>query len=75
MFRQLKVAFFSTGAELVGVGNVLQTGQIYDSNRYTIFGMLSRLGVMISDLGVVPDQPDLLEATLLKAATDRKSVV
>ena len=75
VFRQLKVAFFSTGDELVGVGNVLQTGQIYDSNRYTIFGMLSRLGVMISDLGVVPDQPDLLEATLLKAATENDVVI
>ena len=75
VFRQLKVAFFSTGDELVGVGNVLQTGQIYDSNRYTIFGMLSRLGVMISDFGVVPDQPDLLEATLLNAATENDVVI
>ena len=75
VFRQLKVAFFSTGDELVGLGNALQTGQIYDSNRYTIFGMLSRLGVMISDLGVVPDQPDLLEATILKAATDSDVVI
>lgn len=75
VFRQLKVAFFSTGDELVGVGNALQTGQIYDSNRYTIFGMLSRLGVVISDCGVVPDQPDLLEATLLKAATENDVVI
>ena len=75
VFRQLKVAFFSTGDELVGVGNALQTGQIYDSNRYTIFGMLSRLGVIISDLGVVPDQPDLLETTLLKAATENDVVI
>ena len=75
VFRQLKVAFFSTGDELVGIGNALQTGQIYDSNRYTIFGMLSRLGVMISDLGVVPDQSDLLEETLLKAATENDVVI
>ena len=75
VFRQLKVAFFSTGDELVGVGNPLQTGQIYDSNRYTIFGMLSRLGVLISDLGVVPDKPDLLEATLLKAANENDVVI
>ena len=75
VFRQLKVAFFSTGDELVGVGKSLQTGQIYDSNRYTIFGMLSRLGVVISDFGVVPDQPDLLEATLLKAATENDVVI
>ena len=79
VFRQLKVAFFSTGDELVGVetssSNPLQTGQIYDSNRYTIFGMLSRLGVMISDLGVVPDKPELLEATLLKAASENDVVI
>ncbi len=74
-YRPLKVAFFSTGDELVGVGNPLLTGQIYDSNRYTIFGMLSRLGVLISDLGVVPDKPDLLEATLLKAASEHDVVI
>ena len=68
VYRPLKVAFFSTGDELISVGKPLETGQIYDSNRYTLFGMLSRLGVAISDLGVVPDKPDLLEATLLKAA-------
>jgi molybdopterin molybdotransferase len=75
VFRQLKVAFFSTGDELVGVGKPLQEGQIYDSNRYTIFGMLSRLGVEISDLGVVPDDPKLLEATLLKAAKNNDAVI
>ena len=75
VFRQLKVAFFSTGDELVGVGTALNTGQIYDSNRYTIFGMLSRLGVEISDLGVVPDQPDLLENTLLEAASENDVVI
>ena len=39
VFRQLEVAFFSTGDELVGVGTPLQAGQMYDSNRYTLFGM------------------------------------
>ena len=75
VFRQLKVAFFSTGDELVGVGNTLQTGQIYDSNRYTIFGMLSRLGVVISDLGNVPDDLKLLEVTLLQAADNNDVVI
>lgn len=73
--RPLKVAFFSTGDELVGVGKPLQIGQIYDSNRYTLFGMLTRLGVQISDLGVVPDQPDLLETVLLKAASENDVVI
>ncbi len=75
VFRSLKVAFFSTGDELVGIGKPLAEGQIYDSNRYTIFGMLSRLGVTISDLGVVPDKPELLEATLLKAASENDVVI
>jgi molybdopterin molybdotransferase len=75
VFRQLKVAFFSTGDELVSVGKNLAEGQIYDSNRYTLFGMLSRLGVLISDLGIVPDKPDLLEATLLKAASENDVVI
>ena len=75
VFRPLKVAFFSTGDELVSVDKKLAEGQIYDSNRYTIFGMLSRLGVTISDCGVVPDKPDLLEATLLKAASENDVVI
>jgi molybdopterin molybdotransferase len=75
VFRKLKVAFFSTGDELVSVGKPLKEGQIYDSNRYTIFGMLSRLGAEICDLGVVPDQPDLLEKTLLKAASEHDVVI
>ena len=75
VFRKLKVAFFSTGDELVSVGRNLLEGQIYDSNRYTIFGMLSRIGAQISDLGMVPDNPEKLEATLLKAAAENDAVV
>jgi molybdopterin molybdotransferase len=75
VFRQLKIAFFSTGDELVSVGKKLEQGQIYDSNRYTIFGMLSRLNAQISDCGVVPDKPDLLEATLLRAAKENDVVI
>lgn len=75
VFRQLKVAFFSTGDELVSVGKPLETGQIYDSNRYTLFGMLSRLGLIINDLGVVPDNPQQLETTLLKAARENDVVI
>lgn len=68
VYRKLKVAFFSTGDELVGIGNPLKTGQVYDSNRYTLFGMLSRLGVEVIDLGSIADDPKLLEKTLLEAA-------
>jgi len=55
VMRRLKVAFFSTGDELQSIGKVLEIGQIYDSNRYTLFGLLSRLGVEIIDMGVVRD--------------------
>jgi molybdopterin molybdotransferase len=75
VFRKLKVAFFSTGDELVSVGNSLEEGQIYDSNRYTLFGMLTRIGADISDLGNVPDNPKLLEKTLLKASQNNDVVI
>jgi molybdopterin molybdotransferase len=75
VFRKLKVAFFSTGDELKSVGDKLAEGQIYDSNRYTLFGMLSRLNVQISDLGNVADDPNLLENTLLQAAQDHDVVI
>jgi molybdopterin molybdotransferase len=74
-YRKLKVAFFSTGDELVGVGQPLEDGQIYDSNRYTLYGMLTRLGVEVDDLGAIPDQIDLLESTLLDAASNHDVVI
>ena len=68
VYRKLRVSFFSTGDELASIGNALEPGQVYDSNRYTLFGMLSRMGVEIQDLGAIPDDPLLLEKTLIKAA-------
>ncbi|HEU4709283.1 MAG TPA: gephyrin-like molybdotransferase Glp, partial [Methylophilaceae bacterium] len=70
VYRKLRVAFFSTGDELASIGQTLQSGQVYDSNRYTIFGMLTRMGVEIMDLGVVRDDPKVLEESLLAAAAD-----
>lgn len=75
VFRKLKVAFFSTGDELVSIGQPLKEGQIYDSNRYTLYGMLTRLGTEISDFGNVQDEPDLLEKTLLEAARTHDAVI
>jgi len=68
VYRKLKVSFFSTGDELASIGSTLKTGQIFDSNRYTLFGMLTRMGAEIEDLGAIPDDPILLEKTLIKAA-------
>ena len=74
VYRKLRVSFFSTGDELASIGSALKTGQVYDSNRYTIFGMLSRLGVEVQDLGAIPDDPALLEKTL-KQAVENSDVV
>ena len=68
VMRKLRVAFFSTGDELASIGTALKAGEVYDSNRYTLHGMLARLGVEITDLGVVRDDPAALEAALTKAA-------
>jgi molybdopterin molybdotransferase len=68
VLRRPRVALFSTGDELCQVGTPTQPGQIYDSNRYTMFGMLQRLGVEIVDLGVIRDRPDELEAAFRRAA-------
>ena len=59
--RPLRVVFFSTGDELVSIGNPLAEGQIYDSNRYTLHGMLTRMGCEVIDMGVIRDDPALLE--------------
>jgi molybdopterin molybdotransferase len=68
VYRKLRVAFFSTGDELVSIGAQLKEGQIYDSNRYTIHGMLTRLGCEVLDMGVVRDDPQLLEKAFHDAA-------
>jgi len=66
--RKLRVAFFSTGDELRSIGETLEEGQIYDSNRYTLYGMLKRLDVDILDMGVVADQKDALRQALQLAS-------
>ena len=73
--RALRVAFFSTGDELKGVGATLGEGEIYDSNRYTIHGMLTRLGCDVLDLGVVRDDPALIEAAFREAALNADVVI
>ena len=73
--RRLRVAFFSTGDELASVGAGLAEGHVYDSNRYTLYGMLSRLGVEIRDMGVVRDDPALLEAAFASAAANADAIV
>jgi molybdopterin molybdotransferase len=73
--RRPRVAFFSTGDELRNVGEPLGEGQIYDSNRYTIFGMLTRLGVEVLDMGIVRDERDAVEQAFAKAADAADAIV
>jgi len=73
--RKLRVAFFATGDELASIGSKLKEGEVYDSNRYTLHGMLSRLGVEISDLGVVRDDPLQLKGKFLQASRSADVVI
>ncbi len=68
VFRRLRVAFFSTGDELRSIGEPLDDGCVYDSNRYTLWGMLQRLGVEALDFGVVRDDPAALRNAFYRAA-------
>ncbi|MEG1968975.1 MAG: molybdopterin-binding protein [Burkholderiaceae bacterium] len=73
--RRLRVAFFSTGDELASVGEALAPGAVYDSNRYTLWGMLTRLGCEVIDMGVVRDDPTALEAALRTAAENADAII
>lgn len=73
--RRLRVAFFSTGDELRSIGEKLDEGCVYDSNRYTIYGMLARLGCEIIDMGVVGDSPEALEEALRTACENADAIV
>ncbi len=75
VYRRLRVAFFSTGDELGSIGQPLGPGQIYDSNRYTLYGMLTRLGVEVIDMGVIRDTPEAVEAAFAAAAEAADVVV
>ncbi len=75
VFRRPRIAFFSTGDELRSLGEPLDVGCVYDSNRYTLHGMLTRLGCDIIDMGVVRDDPALLEAALREACESADAII
>jgi molybdopterin molybdotransferase len=75
VYRPLRVAFFSTGDELKSVGTALGEGEIYDSNRYTLHGMLTRLGCEALDMGVVRDDPKLIERAFAEASANADVVI
>ena len=73
--RRLRVAFFSTGDELRSIGEPLNEGCVYDSNRYTLWAMLKRLDVDVLDMGVVRDDPAALEEAFRRAAENADAVI
>jgi len=73
--RRLRVAYFSTGDEILCLGDTPREGAVYDSNRYTLFGLLTRLGCEVIDLGLVHDDPATLSATLQRAAREADAIV
>ena len=75
VYRKLRVAFFSTGDELKSIGTPLGAGEIYDSNRYTLYGMLTRLGCEVVDMGVVVDAPEQLERAFAVAGQSADVVI
>ena len=75
VYRQLRVAYFSTGDEVLSLGDALREGAVYDSNRYTVFGLLSRMGCAVIDMGVVRDDPVLLEDAFKQAASSTDVII
>lgn len=73
--RRLRVAYFSTGDEILSLGEAPCEGAVYDSNRYTVHGMLQALGCEMIDMGVVKDDPELLEQAFNKAAEQADAII
>jgi len=74
-YRQLQVAYFSTGDEILSLGEPTREGAVYDSNRYTVFGLLTRLGCQVIDMGVIRDDPAALEAAFTQAAAQADAII
>jgi len=75
VYRQLRVAYFSTGDEVLSLGDAIREGAVFDSNRYTVFGLLSRMGCQVIDMGVVRDDPVLLEQAFQHASSNADVVI
>ena len=70
VFKRLRVGLFSTGDELREPGEALGSGQIWDANRCLLRGLLEQMGCEVHDLGILRDEPRLVERALSSAAHD-----
>ncbi len=75
VYRRLRVAVLSSGDELAEPGVPLSPGGTYDVNRTILHGLLQSLGCETADLGIVPDEPEAVEAALARAGTDHDAIV
>ena len=75
VLKKLKVGFFSTGDEIVAAGTKIKSGQVYNSNHYTIHSMLNRLNIECIDLGLIPDNKKIIKNTLIKAAKEANVII
>lgn len=75
IYRQPRVAFFSTGDELKSLGQPLGPGDIYDSNRYTIAAMIKNAGAIPLDMGVIPDEPDAVHKAFVSASENADMII
>jgi molybdopterin molybdotransferase len=75
VWRRPRVALFSTGDELVMPGQPLRPGAIYNSNRYTLRGLLQAAGCEVIDLGIVPDRLDATRDALKRASQDSDLII
>ncbi|MDD1626052.1 MAG: molybdopterin molybdotransferase MoeA [Methylococcaceae bacterium] len=73
--RTVKIAFFSTGDELTALGQPLESGKIYDSNRYILSGLLNDASYSVTDMGVISDNKRLLEDSFIKAAKNHDVII
>ena len=75
VWRRPKVAYFSTGDEILSLGESPREGAVYDSNRYTVAGLLQSLGCECIDMGVVRDEPAALQQAFLSAAAKADAII
>nr|WP_322991819.1 gephyrin-like molybdotransferase Glp [Limnohabitans sp.] len=75
VWRRPKVAYFSTGDEILSLGEAPREGAVYDSNRYTVAGMVQALGCELIDMGVVRDEPAALEQAFVDAAAQADAII